>query len=64
LTLSIVDPGAKPDDRRDQRIGEEFFQHALVFDRSSRTRWRQRIRADKLKALFRRQSMRGSGRWL
>src|SRR6516225_8017651 len=23
--------------------GEEFFQHALVFDRSSLTRWRQRM---------------------
>src|SRR5262245_43339887 len=29
---------------------EEFFQHALVFDRSSLTRWRQRMVADKLKA--------------
>jgi transposase, IS5 family len=26
--------------------GEEFFQHALVFDRSSLTRWRQRMGAD------------------
>src|SRR5262245_43520185 len=32
--------------------GEEFFQHALVFDRSSLTRWRQRMREDKLKALL------------
>src|SRR6516162_6333220 len=32
--------------------GEEFFQHALVFDRSSLTRWRQRMGADKLKALL------------
>jgi transposase, IS5 family len=23
--------------------GEEFFQHALVFDRSSLSRWRQRV---------------------
>jgi IS5 family transposase len=29
--------------------GEEFFQHALVFDRSSLTRWRQRMGEDKLK---------------
>jgi hypothetical protein len=26
-------------------FGEEFFQHRLVFDRSSLTRWRQRRRA-------------------
>jgi IS5 family transposase len=32
--------------------GEEFFQHALVFDWSSLTRWRQRMGADKLKALL------------
>ena len=32
--------------------GEEFFQHALVFDRSSLTRWRQRMGQDKLKALL------------
>src|SRR5215831_7528686 len=32
--------------------GEAFFQHALVFDRSSLTRWRQRMGADKLKALL------------
>src|SRR6516225_4791077 len=32
--------------------GEEFFQHALVFDRSSLTRWRQRMGDDKLKALL------------
>src|SRR5262249_14601553 len=31
---------------------EEFFQHALVFDRSSLTRWRQRMGEDKLKALL------------
>src|SRR5438132_10235095 len=30
--------------------GEEFFQHALVFDRSSLTRWRQRMGEDKLRA--------------
>src|SRR6516164_3203212 len=29
-----------------------FFQHALMFDRSSLTRWRQRMGADKLKALL------------
>jgi hypothetical protein len=34
------------------RCGEEFFQHALVFDRSSLTRWRQRMGEDKLKALL------------
>src|SRR5215475_5262929 len=28
--------------------GEEFFQHALVFDRSSLTRWRQRMGEEKL----------------
>jgi Transposase domain (DUF772) len=30
--------------------GEEFFQHALVFDRSSMTRWRQRMGEEKLVA--------------
>src|SRR5437773_2834492 len=32
--------------------GEEFFQHVLVFDRSSLTRWRQRMGEEKLKALL------------
>ena len=32
--------------------GEEFFQHKLVFDRSSMTRWRQRMGEDKLVALI------------
>lgn len=32
--------------------GEEFFQHWLVFDRSSLTRWRQRMGEDKLQALI------------
>src|SRR5262249_37311710 len=32
--------------------GEEFFQHALVFDRSALTRWRQRMGQEKLKALL------------
>jgi IS5 family transposase len=32
--------------------GEDFFQHALVFDRSSLTRWRQRMGEEKLKALL------------
>ena len=32
--------------------GEEFFQHRLVFDRSSLTRWRQRMGGDKLVALL------------
>jgi transposase, IS5 family len=32
--------------------GEEFFQHRLVFDRSSLTRWRQRMGEDKLVALI------------
>src|SRR5262249_18482409 len=32
--------------------GEEFFQHALVFDRSSLTRWRQRMGEEKLPALL------------
>jgi IS5 family transposase len=31
---------------------EEFFQHALAFDRSSLTRWRQRMGEDKLNALL------------
>lgn len=31
--------------------GEEFFQHRLRFDRSSLTRWRQRMGEDKLTAL-------------
>src|SRR3989475_5465019 len=32
--------------------GEEFFRHRLVFDRSSLTRWRQRIGEEKLQALL------------
>jgi transposase, IS5 family len=32
--------------------GEEFFQHQLPFDRSSITRWRQRMGEDKLAALL------------
>lgn len=32
--------------------GEEFFQHQLVFDRSSLTRWRQRMGEEKLVALL------------
>ena len=32
--------------------GEEFFQHELVFDRSSMTRWRGRMGADKLAVLI------------
>ncbi|MFZ1106817.1 MAG: IS5 family transposase [Rhodomicrobium sp.] len=32
--------------------GEEFFRHALPFDRSSMTRWRQRMGEEKLKALL------------
>ena len=32
--------------------GEEFFQHKLVFDRSSMTRWRQRMGEEKLAALI------------
>jgi IS5 family transposase len=32
--------------------GEEFFQHRLIFDRSSLTRWRQRMGEDKLSALI------------
>ena len=32
--------------------GEEFFQHKLVFDRSSLTRWRQRMGEDRLSALI------------
>lgn len=31
--------------------GEEFFQHALPFDRSSITRWRQRMGEERLKSL-------------
>src|SRR5882757_5838292 len=31
--------------------GEEFFQHRLVFDRSSMTRWRQRMGEERLVAL-------------
>ena len=31
--------------------GEEFFQHSLPFDRTSITRWRQRMGEEKLKAL-------------
>src|SRR6202046_2665378 len=32
--------------------GEEFFQHKLPFDRSSMTRWRQRMGEEKLQALI------------
>ena len=32
--------------------GEEFFQHELRFDRSSLTRWRQRMGEEKLEALL------------
>ena len=32
--------------------GEEFFQHRLVFDRSSLTRWLQRMGEEKLVALL------------
>jgi len=32
--------------------GEEFFRHALTFDRSSMTRWRQRMGDEKLNALL------------
>ena len=32
--------------------GEEFFQHTLTFDRSSMTRWRQRMGEEKLIALI------------
>jgi IS5 family transposase len=32
--------------------GEEFFQHDLVIDRSSLTRWRQRMGEEKIKALL------------
>jgi IS5 family transposase len=32
--------------------GEEFFQHRLGFDRSSLTRWRQRMGEEKLRALL------------
>ena len=32
--------------------GEEFFQHGLAFDRSSLTRWRQRMGEEKLQALL------------
>jgi IS5 family transposase len=32
--------------------GEEFFQHRLVFERSSLTRWRQRMGEEKLQALI------------
>ena len=32
--------------------GEEFFQHRLIFDRSSLTRWRQRMGEEKLLALL------------
>lgn len=32
--------------------GEEFFQHRLIFDRSSLTRWRQRMGEEKLQALL------------
>jgi hypothetical protein len=34
--------------------GEEFFQHRLVFDRSSLTRWRNRMGEERLAALIQR----------
>src|SRR6201989_2429828 len=34
--------------------GEEFFCHTLPFDRSSMTRWRQRMGEEKLQALLQR----------
>ena len=34
--------------------GEEFFRHRLVFDRSSLTRWRNRMGEERLQALLRR----------
>jgi len=33
-------------------LREEFFQHALVFDRSSLTRWRQRMGKEKPRAML------------
>jgi IS5 family transposase len=33
-------------------VGEEFFQHKFVFDRSSMTRWRQRMGEERLNALI------------
>ena len=35
--------------------GEEFFRHELPFDRSSMTRWRQRMGDEKLEALLQEQ---------
>jgi Transposase domain (DUF772) len=32
--------------------GEAFFQHRLVFDRSSMTRWRNRMGEERLQALL------------
>jgi transposase, IS5 family len=32
--------------------GKDFFQHRLVFDRSSLTRWRQRMGDQELQALL------------
>ena len=32
--------------------GEDFFQHRLVFDCSSLTRWRQRMDEERLRALL------------
>jgi Transposase domain (DUF772) len=42
--------------------GEEFFQHALVVDRSSLTRWRQWMGEEKLKALLQESWRRQPGR--
>jgi hypothetical protein len=41
--------------------GEEFFQHRLPFDRSSTTRWRQRMGEEKLVALLSPRSLRRGG---
>jgi hypothetical protein len=41
------------DSRRGQLFcGEEFFQHRAPFDRSSMTRWRQRLGEEKVAALI------------
>jgi IS5 family transposase len=41
-----------PRPTRQYFCGEEFFQHQLVFDRSSLTRWRQRMGEERLQALI------------
>ncbi len=52
--LSDEDLCARWDENPNYQLfcGEEFFQHKPTFDRSSLTRWRQRMGEEKLVALI------------